>query len=66
MREWNSKSASLLHSLKQDSAFSIDFATNSKECVQGEDESFLKSVFKQVLTKNRRFWECFVTLTKMN
>ena len=32
MREWNRKSASLLHSLKQDSAFSIDFATNSKEC----------------------------------
>ena len=60
MREWNSKSASLLHSLKQDSAFSIDFATNSKECVQGEDESFFKSVFKQGTDKEQKvlgmFW----------
>ena len=47
IRKWNSHSASLLQSLKQDSAFSGDFATNSKECVQEEDESFSKSVFKQ-------------------
>ena len=33
IRKWNSNSASLLQSLKQDSAFSVDFATNSKECV---------------------------------
>ena len=38
MRKWNSNSASLLQSLKQDSAFSGDFATNSKECVQEVDE----------------------------
>ena len=30
MRKWNSNSASLLQSLKQDSAFSGDFAINSK------------------------------------
>ena len=47
IRKWNSNSASLLQSLKQESAFSGDFATNSKECVQEEDESFSKSVFKQ-------------------
>ena len=47
IRKWNSNSASRLQSLKQDSAFSGDFATNSKECNQEEDESFSKSVFKQ-------------------
>ena len=47
MRKWNSNSASLLQSLKQDSAFVGDFAINSKECVQEEYESFSKSVFKQ-------------------
>ena len=60
MREWNSKSASLLQSLKQDSAFSGDFATTSKECVQGEDESFSKSVFRQGTEKEQKvlgmFW----------
>ena len=45
--------SSLLQSLKQDAAFSGDFATNSK-------------VFSKVLRKNNRFWECFGTLTKMN
>ena len=47
IRKWNSNSASRLQSPKQDSAFSGDFATNSKECNQEEDESFSKSVFKQ-------------------
>ena len=65
-RKWSSNSTSLLQSLKQDSAFSGDFATNSKECVQEEDESFSKSVLSKVLRKSRRFWECFGTLTKMN
>ena len=46
MRKWNSNSASLLQSLKQDSAFSGDFAINSKECVQEEDESFSKNSLK--------------------
>ena len=57
MRKWNSNSASLLQSLKQDSAFSGDFRTNSKECVQ-----FLC----KVLRKSRRFWECSGTVTKMD
>ena len=60
MRKWNSNSASLLQYLKQDSAFSGDFATNSKECVQEEDESFSKSVFKQGTEKEQKvlgmFW----------
>ncbi|XP_073231804.1 uncharacterized protein [Porites lutea] len=47
MRKWNSNSASLLQSLKQDAAVFGDFAINSKECVQEEDESLSKSVFKQ-------------------
>ena len=42
IRKWNGHSASLLQSLKQDAAFFGGFATNSKECVQEEDESFLK------------------------
>ena len=42
IRKWNGHSASLLQSLKQDVAFFGGFATNSKECVQEEDESFLK------------------------
>ena len=54
MRKWNSNSASLLQSLKQDSAFSGDFAINSKECVQEEDESFSKSVFKQGTEKEQK------------
>ena len=47
IRKWNGHSASLLQSLKQDAAFFGGFATNSKECVQEEDESFSKSVLKQ-------------------
>ena len=54
MRKWNSNSASLLQSLKQDSAFIGDFAINSKECVQEEDESFSKSVFKQGTEKEQK------------
>ena len=54
MRKWNSNSASLLQSLKQDSAFSGDFATNSKEYVQEKDESFSNSVFKQVTEKEQK------------
>ena len=59
MRKWNSKSASLLQSLKQDSAFSIDFARNSKKSVQEEDESFLKSVFKEGTEKEQKVLEMF-------
>ena len=33
VRKWSSNSARLLQYLKQDSAFSGDFPTNSKECV---------------------------------
>ena len=44
----------LLQSLKEDSAFKGDFATNSKECVQEEDESFPKSVFKQGTDKEQK------------
>ena len=36
-----------MQSLKQDAVFFGGFATNSKECVQEEDESFSKSVLKQ-------------------
>ena len=57
MTKWNSNSASLLQSLKQDSAFSGDFATNSKECVQEEDDSFSKSVFKQGTEKEHKVME---------
>ena len=57
MKKWKSNSASLLQSLKQDSAFRGDFATNSKECVQEEDESFSKSVFKQGTEKEQKFLE---------
>ena len=42
MRKWNSNSASLLHSLKHNPGCSAAFATNSKECIQVEDESFSK------------------------
>ena len=54
MRKWNSNSASLLQSLKQDAAFFGGFATNSKECVQEEDERFSKSVFKQDTEKEQK------------
>ena len=57
MKKWKNNSASLLQSLKQDSAFRGDFATNSKECVQEEDESFSKSVFKQGTEKEQKFLE---------
>ena len=54
MRKWNSNSASLLQSVKQDSAFVGDFAIKSKECVQEEDESFSKSVFTQATEKEQK------------
>ena len=74
MRKWNSNSANLLQSLKQDSAFSGDFSTNSKECVQEEDGSFPKSVFKHGTEKEQKvlgmFWnpnqdELIYDLTKI-
>ena len=53
MRKWKSNSASPLQFLKQDATFFGDFAINSKKCVQEEDESFPKSVFKQGTEKEQ-------------
>ena len=44
-----------MQSLKQDAAFFGGFATNSKECVQEEDESFSKSVLKQDTETEQKF-----------
>ena len=54
MRKWKSNSASLLQFLKQDATFFGDFTINSKKCVQEEDESFSKSVFKQGTEKEQK------------
>ena len=54
MRKWSSNSEDLMRSLERDETFSEDFAKNSGESVEEEDESFSKSVFKQSAEKEQK------------
>ena len=65
-RKWNSNSASLLQSLKQDqpSVETLLQIVNNvfKRKMRASQSQFLS----KVLRKSRRSWECFGALTKMN
>ena len=66
MRKWNSNSASLLQSLKQDAAVVGDFAKTVYNVFKRKMRASQSQFLSKVLRKSRRSWECFGTLTKMN
>ena len=69
MRKWNSNSASLLQYLKQDSLRQPLVETlpqTVRNVFKKEMRASQSKFLSKVLRKNRRFLECFGTLTKMN